>query len=179
MHALAFQGIEVHRQGAHQGLALAGTHLGDLALVQGHAADQLDVEVAHAHHPLAGLAGHGKGFRQQLVEGFALGQARLELFGLAPELLVAQRDHLLFQGVDRLDSLGHALDFTLVLASKEFLQQRRKHIGRVFHLWKWRALPGSAQCRRRGSEEGILPGNAGEKRRLIHHCWHVRHRWPD
>jgi hypothetical protein len=34
VHALAGQGIEVHRQRGHQGLALAGAHLGDLAGVQ-------------------------------------------------------------------------------------------------------------------------------------------------
>ena len=62
MHALAGQRIEVHRQGRHQGLTLTGAHLGDLAFVQGHTTNQLHVEVAHAHHPLAGFAGYRKGF---------------------------------------------------------------------------------------------------------------------
>jgi hypothetical protein len=42
-----------YRQRGDQGLALAGAHLGDLALVQHHAADQLHVEVAHAEHARA------------------------------------------------------------------------------------------------------------------------------
>jgi hypothetical protein len=48
VHALAGQRVEVDRQRRHQRLALAGAHLGDLAVVQHHAADELDVEVPHA-----------------------------------------------------------------------------------------------------------------------------------
>ena len=44
VHALAGQGIQVHRQGRHQGLAFTGAHLSDLALVQHRAADQLDID---------------------------------------------------------------------------------------------------------------------------------------
>ena len=72
VHTAARQGVEVGRQRGHQGLALAGLHLGDLAVVQHHAADQLHVEVAHAQHPPAGLAHHGKGLGQQLIEQAAL-----------------------------------------------------------------------------------------------------------
>ena len=68
VHALGRQGIEVGRQGGDQGLALAGAHLGDLAVVQHHAADELDVEVAHAQGADAGLAHHGEGLGQQVVE---------------------------------------------------------------------------------------------------------------
>ncbi|KAF1057264.1 MAG: hypothetical protein GAK45_02501 [Pseudomonas citronellolis] len=121
MHALAGQRIQVDRQGTDQGLAFTGTHFCDHALVQGHATDQLDIEVAHAHDTLAGLTGHGEGFGQQLVEGFAFGQALFELCGLATQLLVGEGHHLLFEGIDGADRLEHALDFTLVLASKKFL----------------------------------------------------------
>ena len=51
MHTLAAQCIEIGRKGGYQGLALTGAHLGDLAIVEHHAADQLDIEVAHAQHP--------------------------------------------------------------------------------------------------------------------------------
>jgi hypothetical protein len=53
VHALAGQGIEVHRQRGGERLALAGAHLGDLAVVQRHAAEHLHVEVAHLHDALA------------------------------------------------------------------------------------------------------------------------------
>ena len=48
VHALALEGVEVGGERGDQRLALAGLHLGDAALVQDHAADQLDVEVALA-----------------------------------------------------------------------------------------------------------------------------------
>ena len=51
-----------------EGLALAGPHLGDLALVEDRRADQLDVEVAHAERPLHRLAGHREDLGHDLVE---------------------------------------------------------------------------------------------------------------
>jgi hypothetical protein len=65
VHALARQGVEIGRQRGDQGLALAGAHFRDLALVQRHAADQLDVEVAHPEGPLGGLAGQREGLRAE------------------------------------------------------------------------------------------------------------------
>ena len=55
VHALAGERVQVDRQRRHQRLAFAGAHLGDLALVQRHAADELHVEVAHLQRALAGL----------------------------------------------------------------------------------------------------------------------------
>ena len=46
------QGVEEDGQGAHQGLALTGAHLGDLPRVQGHTTDQLHIVVEH-------VPGHG------------------------------------------------------------------------------------------------------------------------
>ena len=45
--ALAHQRVQVQGESRHQGLAFAGPHLGDLAVVEHDAPDQLDVEVAH------------------------------------------------------------------------------------------------------------------------------------
>ncbi len=89
--------------------------------MQGHAADQLDVEVAHAHDTLTGFTGDRKGFGKQLVEGFTFGYAGLELLGLGAQLLVRKGNHLLFEGIDQLHRLEHAFDFALILASKKFL----------------------------------------------------------
>ena len=52
-----------------EGLALAGPHLRDLALVEHDAADELDVEVTHPERPLHGLAGGREDLGQGIVEG--------------------------------------------------------------------------------------------------------------
>ena len=69
--ALATETVEVRRQGADQGLALTGLHLGDPAEVQRRATHQLHVEVALADHPAGGLANDGERLDQQVVEALA------------------------------------------------------------------------------------------------------------
>ncbi len=100
VHALAGQRIEVGRQGCDQRLAFAGAHFGDLAVVQRHAAHQLDVEVTHRQRALARLAHHGKGFGQHGVQLFAGGDPPFQLGGLALERLVRQRRDRRLEGVD-------------------------------------------------------------------------------
>ena len=86
--ALAGQGVEIGGEGGHQRLALAGLHLGDPALMEDHAAQELHVEVAHAHGPDGGLPHHGEGLRQEVVQCFALCEPLLEQGRLLPQLLV-------------------------------------------------------------------------------------------
>ena len=70
--ALAQQRVEVEGEGGHQGLALTGLHLGDLAVVEHDAPHQLDVEVAHPEDPARRLADHREGLREDLVEPLRL-----------------------------------------------------------------------------------------------------------
>ena len=72
MHALAGEGVEIHRQRGDQGFTLTGLHFGNAPVMQHHAANQLHVKMAHAEHALGGLTGDGKGFFQQGVELFAI-----------------------------------------------------------------------------------------------------------
>ena len=96
-------GVEIDRQRGDQGLAFAGLHLGDLALVQDHAADQLHVEMALAERALGRLAHGGEGRHQDVVERGAVGDLLLELGGARLERLVGERLQLLLQRVDRGD----------------------------------------------------------------------------
>ena len=86
--ALALERVQIGGQRRDERLALAGLHLGDLALVQHRAADELHVEVPHVQHAAAGLADDGERLGQQIVERLALGERAAELGGLAAELLV-------------------------------------------------------------------------------------------
>src|ERR1700682_894621 len=72
VRALAREGVEVEGKARHESLALAGLHLGDLALVQDQASDQLHVEVAEPDGAAAGLPAERKGLDQNVVEVGAL-----------------------------------------------------------------------------------------------------------
>ncbi len=92
--AAAGEGVEVAGQRGDEGLAFAGLHLGDLALVEDDAADQLDVEVAHADDAAAGFADDGEGFGQEVVEGGFFGGERVSSacsFGSRPATASAMR----------------------------------------------------------------------------------------
>ena len=91
MHALAGQRVEIRGQRRHQGLALAGAHLGDLAEVQRQAADQLHVEMAQPELAARRLAHQRKGLGHQIVERRAGGVARLQLPRLLGKLLIGER----------------------------------------------------------------------------------------
>jgi hypothetical protein len=116
---LAGQRIEVRREGCDQRLAFAGPHFRDLAVVQPHAADELDVEVAHLEGPLAGLAHDGEGLRQDLVQRGAVGHLALELGGLAAQLVVGQRRDGRLERVDLADGLAVLLEQALVAAAED------------------------------------------------------------
>jgi hypothetical protein len=62
------QGVEVGRQHAGEGLALAGAHLGDVAHVQRRAAHDLDVEGPLAERAPSALAGDREGLDQDVVD---------------------------------------------------------------------------------------------------------------
>ena len=127
VHALAGQRVQIGGQRRHQRLALAGAHLGDLAVVQYHAADHLDVEMAHAEHPLRRFAHHGEGFRQQLVERFAVFEPRLEFGGLAGQLGIGQFLHRRFQRIDRFHLLQVLFDQPVVAAAEDFFEDGLQH----------------------------------------------------
>ena len=113
MHPLAGEGVEVGGEGGHQGLALAGLHLGDAALVEDDAADELHPVGLHAQHPPGGLPAGREGLGQQGVQALAVLVAVLELLGFGLELFVRQGGVLGVQGLDLIDDGGDRLHFPL------------------------------------------------------------------
>ncbi len=122
------QGIEVGGQGCHQGLPLTGLHLGDLAGIEHHPADQLDVEVAHPQHPLPCLAANGKRLGKERVDRFPAGVTLLELAGFIAQLIVGKLGQLLLQGADPLHYRPELLQLPLVLAPDNLLDEGSKHL---------------------------------------------------
>jgi len=127
VHALAFQRVEVHRQGRHQGLAFTGTHFCDLAQVKHHAADQLHIVMAHAQHAAAGFAAHRERFRQHLVQGFTTGNALLELRRLGLKLLVGKLLDLRLQRIDLGDDAVELAQLSFVTTAKYAGKQAVDH----------------------------------------------------
>ena len=126
VHALAGDGVEVAGERGDEGLALAGLHLGDMALVQGHGADELDIEVAHAGHALRGLSHDGERLGKHRVERLAVSIALAEELGLALELLVAHRDIGGLEPVDLGNELLIALE--VLIGSKREQLRNESHV---------------------------------------------------
>ena len=82
-----------------------------LALVEGHGADQLDVEVAHRHRPLAGLTDDRETLGQQRVEVLAATGPRSQLVDALAQFGVAVVFELALERVDQ----GHPLLVALEL----------------------------------------------------------------
>ena len=111
MDAEPGEGIEINGEGRHEGLALAGGHLGDASLVEHHAADQLDVEVNHVpgvlvvadhelhpDHAAGGVLHDCESLGEDLVQALLqkggilnLGKLGLPGRGLLTECLVGER----------------------------------------------------------------------------------------
>ena len=103
MGALAFEGIEIDRQCGHQRLALAGLHLGDLALMEHDAANDLNVEVPLAKGAFGTLSHRREGLGKQIIQLLAGLDASPVLVGLGPELLVGETLKIGFLSIDALD----------------------------------------------------------------------------
>ena len=88
MDPLTRQGVEVGREGGHQGLALASFHLGDTALVEDDPANQLDTVGIHAQYPLCRLPAGGKGIWENVLQALPCRQPAFQFYRLALELRV-------------------------------------------------------------------------------------------
>ena len=86
MRAAAGERVQVERLRGDERLALAGLHLGDVALVEDDPAHQLDVEEADADRPLERLANERERLEQELVERLAVLDALPELGRLRGEI---------------------------------------------------------------------------------------------
>ncbi len=142
--AVAGERVEIAGQGGDEGFAFASLHLGNFALVEDHAADHLDVKVAHADDTAAGFANDGEGFGKDVVEGGFLGggdllgvgeafdgfgDALLELGGPGAELLVGELLEGVFMAVDLGEDGEHAFDGALVGGAEDFGKSFVKHFG--------------------------------------------------
>ena len=114
MTALTGERIQVKGESGHQGLALAGPHLGNLSLMKDDAAHQLDVKVALLYGSFGRLADSGECFRQQLIKRCPLAQPGLELIALGLKLVVTKFLKLRLKLVYPADNRPEPLNLFLV-----------------------------------------------------------------
>ena len=126
VHALTGERVEVGRQNGDKGLALAGLHLRDAALMQHDAADELHAVRPHAEYAVRRLAADGKRLGQEVVEVLAALIALAELVRLFTQLLIRQRLHLVLHGLDARDERHKLLYLTLRAGAEDFLNDSHR-----------------------------------------------------
>ena len=123
MDAFACQGVQVAGKDCHQGLAFAGFHFRDPALVQDNAAQKLYRVGPQADNPVGCLPDGGKGFREQVVQGFAVFQPGFERRCLSPKFLVGKLLIGFFQGEDLIQGGLELFYFPLGAGAENFCNQ--------------------------------------------------------
>ncbi len=118
--AFAFERVQVNGQRGHQRFAFTGSHFGDPAAVQNRSADQLHVEVPHVQDAAAGFAADGERFDQQVIQGFAIGDALLEFDGFLGQFGVGELLESGFEIVDGGDDWTQPLNFAFVPGPEDF-----------------------------------------------------------
>src|SRR5215470_15256924 len=133
MHAFARESIEIDRKSCDESFTFTGLHLGDFALMEDNAADELNVEMAHVQHTPACFTGYSKSFRQDLIQDLFAGfdalrvvlnvfepfaDAVAELLGFGAKLLVRELFHLRFEFVNLVDERTNPFEFAFVRGAK-------------------------------------------------------------
>jgi hypothetical protein len=95
--------------------------------MQNHAADQLNVEMAHSEDATRGLASHGEGFLQDVVLGLAARQALAELRGLGAQRAVVEGLEIGLQGGDPICPLAELFDDPVVRGTEHALHKAAEH----------------------------------------------------
>ncbi len=124
MHALALKRVQIHRKRRDERLALARLHFGDPALVQDHAADELNVEMTKPDRALGAFPYDGESLGQKTVERFALGESLAKLDRLGAQRLVIERGHRRLEIVDRCHLIERRAKSPVILAAKDALGDR-------------------------------------------------------
>ena len=111
--ALARERVQDGRESGHQGLPLAGLHLGDAAPVEDGAAEELHIEVPHPEGAAGGFAGDGEDLGHEVLEGFPGVGATPKRPQTAAEPNVVERLHF---GLERPDGRPPAAEAASVPA---------------------------------------------------------------
>lgn len=127
MNTTTSKGVEIHGERRDQRLALTGLHLGNTPLVQHHAADQLNVEMAHLQCATGGLTHQRKGFRQEIIKRLARTNPLAQTRCLRLEVCVRHGLDAIFECGNALDLLAKTANQTIVATAKNLACDCAKH----------------------------------------------------
>ena len=127
MNTASGQGIEISRQRRGEGLTFTRLHFGDLVVIEYHAAHQLDIEMAHAKHPLGSFTHCGKRFWQELIQGFTLFNTSAEFDRLGLQIRIAQRLESRLHGIDLFYNFAQFFQCAIVTAANDTGKQVCNH----------------------------------------------------
>ena len=144
VHAPAGERVQIDGHRGDERLALARLHLGDLALVKDHSADQLNVERTHPERSHGSLPHDREGLLQDLVQdrrprrlllllvfrrlGHRVGDARPKLVRLSAQIRVGEGLNGGLELVDPPHPRRQLLDVALVLGAKDLGEDAVDHI---------------------------------------------------
>jgi hypothetical protein len=114
-------------QRGHQRLALARAHFGDVAGVQHHAANHLDVEMTLAERAAGSFTHGGEGGDQKIVDRFAGGQLSPEFFRLGSYLVVAQLRNVWLKCIDGGHLWGESLEAAVIGGAENLFREGSEH----------------------------------------------------
>ena len=127
VHAAPGERVQIGREGGDERLALPRAHLGDLALVERDAAEQLDIEVAHFEGAAARLAHDRERLGEDGFERLSLADPRSKRVGARAKRLVGERDERRLQRIDALDGLLHPAQLPIVSSADDLAEKPLDH----------------------------------------------------
>ena len=148
VNAFATDAVEVRRERGHEGLALAGLHLGDPAEVERSAAHHLDVVVTLADHTIGGFAGDRERLDEYVVERGAVVETLAEFARLAPQFVVGEAPDVVRERVDVGDDALQCLEFLTFSRAEDAIENAHaahQPIGGAAPPWAGRHAPRSGR----------------------------------
>ena len=127
VHAAAGERVQVRGEGGDERLALAGTHLGDPALVERDATEKLDIEMTHLESAPAGLAHHRERLGQHRFECFSLADPAAKGVGPCSQIRVGECRKLRLERVDALDGPAHPTKLPVVAGTDDLVEEGLDH----------------------------------------------------
>ena len=132
MDALARERVEIGGERRDKGLAFAGAHLGDRALMQNHPANELNIEMPLAEDAARRFPYRCESRHEQLVKALAGGEFLPEHQGSPRKFGIGELQHFGLERVDSRDFRPVSLEPAIVRRSENLFREGAQHYETTF-----------------------------------------------